>query len=75
MLAKALAIYEGFKDIQYVKVYHNRTNPQEGATFAYYYEGGINPAEIESTHTLTLFYLAQAYAKLNFKDKAASYCG
>lgn len=75
MLAKAIAIYEGFKDLESDNVYHNRTQPQENATFAYYYEGGINLREIEGSHTLTLFYLAQAYAKLGFKDKSALNCG
>lgn len=56
-------------------MYHNRTRAEENATFAYYFEGGINCKEIEASHTLTLFYLAQAYAKLGFKDKSALNCG
>lgn len=30
---------------------------------------------MEDSFTLTQFYLAQAYTKLGFKDKAAEYCG
>lgn len=39
------------------------------------YEGGHDHEQIEDTYTLTLFYLAQAYTKLELKDKAAESCG
>ena len=47
--------------------------PISGA-FRYYYQGGINRSKLEKLHTLTLFYLAQSFTKLNLKDKAATYC-
>lgn len=75
MLAKAISIYEGFKDLECDNVYHNRTKQEANANFAYYFEGGIKLKDIEASHTLTLFYLAQAYAKLGFKDKSALNCG
>jgi hypothetical protein len=40
------------------------------AASVYYYEGGFDEKELESSYTLTHFYLAQAYTKLGFKDKA-----
>jgi len=39
------------------------------------YEGGFDHEQIEDSYTLTLFYLAQAYTKMNFKTKAAEHCG
>jgi len=50
--------------------FHNRYDPKKGC-FRCYYQGGINLEEAEDSHTLTLFYLAQAYTKLGAKDKAA----
>lgn len=43
--------------------------------FRFYYQGGINISRCEKSYTLTLFYMAQAYAKVNLKFKAAQYCG
>lgn len=30
---------------------------------------------MDEYHTLTLFYLAQAYTKIGLRDKAAEHCG
>ena len=56
-------------------VYHNRSFEPKGRTFKYLYEGGIDHEQLEDSYTLTLFYLAQAYTKLDFKEKAAESCG
>lgn len=56
-------------------MYHNRHKPKHGKIFQYYYEGGIDSEAMEDSFTLTEFYLAQAYTKLGFKDKAAEFCG
>ena len=42
MLAKAMSIYEGFKEFEPSNIYQNRCTPQKNANFAYYYEGGVN---------------------------------
>lgn len=43
--------------------------------FRFYHQGGINITRCEKSYTLTLFYMAQAYAKVGMKFKAAQYCG
>ncbi len=43
--------------------------------FQQYYLGGDNFEKTESLFTLTLFYMAQAYTKLDNKGLAAQYCG
>ena len=68
-------LYQLVKNTKYQAVYHNRADEPRDRAFRYYYEGGINPEELENGHTLTLFYLAQAYTKLDLKDKAAETCG
>lgn len=57
------------------KIYHNRSYPVKGRTFRCFYEGGIDWEQFDDSFTLTLFYLAQAYTKINLKDHAAEYCG
>ena len=56
-------------------MYHNRFFESKGRAFRFFYEGGIDHEQLEENYTLTLFYLAQAYTKQEFKDKAAEYCG
>lgn len=46
----------------------------KGQDFRFIIQGGINPFKLEQNYTFTLFYLAQAYSKLNQKDKSAGYC-
>lgn len=75
LLGKASLVYEAYTDIKGVAVYHNRNKPVPGKEFRYYYEGGLDSERMEESFTLTQFYLAQAYTKLGFKDKAAEYCG
>lgn len=55
--------------------YHNRSDEAKGRKFQCYYMGGLNMEEVEASHTLTLFYLAQSYTKLGLKEKAAENCG
>jgi len=43
--------------------------------FQFYYQGGLSLTRAEKSYTLTLFYMAQAYAKIGMKVKAAQYCG
>ena len=43
--------------------------------FKCFYEGGFSQEDMEDHFTLTLFYLAQTYTKLGFKQKAAEHCG
>ena len=43
-------------------------------TFHFFVDGGISMKHLERNYTLTIFYIAQAYQRLNFKNKAASYC-
>lgn len=76
-LAKAMNIYEQLKGslAHGPDFYHSRADKPNGRTFRYFYQGGINKGEFEDSHTLTLFYLAQAYTKLGLKDKAAENCG
>lgn len=58
-----------------MNTYHNRSYKSNGRQFNFYYQGGNDFEQIEENHTLTLFYLAQAYTKINLKHKAAEYCG
>ena len=73
--AKAMDLYQLILKGNYKSVYHNRSDEPRGRTFHYYYQGGVNHEELENSHTLTLFYLAQAYTKFDLKDKAAEACG
>lgn len=75
LLGKASLVYEAFNDIKGGGFYHNRNKPIAGKEFRYYYEGGLDSERMEDSFTLTQFYLAQAYTKLGFKDKAAEFCG
>ena len=43
--------------------------------FRFFHQGGIHMPQSEKSYTLTLFYMAQAYAKIGMKSKAAQYCG
>lgn len=52
-------------------MYHNRAFESKGRPFRFLYEGGSDYEQIEDAYTLTLFYLAQAYTKIDLKDKAA----
>jgi tetratricopeptide (TPR) repeat protein len=74
-LSKAAEIYENFKEIKTVDVYNNRSEEAKGRKFQCYYQGGFNHDQMEQSFTLTLFYLAQTYTKLGFKEKAAEHCG
>lgn len=74
-LSKATEIYENFKEIKTVDVYNNRSEEAKGRKFQCYYQGGFNHDQMEQSFTLTLFYLAQTYTKLGFKEKAAEHCG
>lgn len=75
ILGKSTLVYEAYKDIKQESCYHNRTHSPNGRRFRFYYEGGFDEKEMENSYTLTQFYLAQAYTKLGFKDKAAEFCG
>ena len=43
-------------------------------SFGFYIDGGVDKETLEKNYTLTMFYLAQVYAKLGEKEKGASYC-
>jgi tetratricopeptide (TPR) repeat protein len=74
-LAKAMEIYECTLGQQGPDVYNSRAEEPRGRHFRCYYEGGVSREELEDSHTLTLFYLAQSYTKLGLKHKAAENCG
>jgi hypothetical protein len=42
--------------------------------FNFYIDGGLNKKSFEQNYTLTIFYYAQAFTKLNFRKKAIKYC-
>ncbi|CAG9330047.1 unnamed protein product [Blepharisma stoltei] len=42
--------------------------------FHFIIDGGVNRCKIEQNYTLTLFYMAQEFAKLGEKEKSAMYC-
>jgi len=83
IFAKAEALYIFMKKIYNtnpVSVVNNmkQFRPSDDTTplkFQFYYQGGINISRCEKSYTLTLFYMAQAYAKIALKFKAAQYCG
>ena len=56
-------------------VYHNRSFPAKGRRFRYLYEGGVDHEQMEDSYTLTFFYMAQAYTKLELPGLAAEHCG
>ncbi len=74
-LTKAFDIYRELCGREFEDTYHNRAAEASGRTWEPYCRGGINKEELEDTHTLTLFYLAQAYTKMGLKEKAAQHCG
>lgn len=43
--------------------------------FGFIIDGGVNSRKAEQSYTLTMFYLAQCYAKTGEKEVAARYCG
>jgi len=46
----------------------------EKHTYHFFVDGVISQKHLERNYTLTIFYIAQAYQRLNFKNKAAGYC-
>ena len=42
--------------------------------FNFFIDGGLNRKTFEHNYTLTIFYYAQAFTKLNFRNKAIKYC-
>lgn len=74
-LAKAAQLYQAFRAAPGEDVYHNRSGEGRGRRWRFFYEGGNDHEQVEDSHTLTEFYLAQAYTKTGLKDKAAEYCG
>ena len=74
-LCKSYEVYESFRENPGNDFYHNRSYKSGGRHFHFYYEGGNDYDQVEENHTLTLFYLAQAYTKIGLKDKAAEFCG
>jgi len=43
-------------------------------TFQFYIDGGVDKTRVEKNYTLTLFYMAQVYTKLEKNEKAVTYC-
>ena len=79
-LAKSEEIYEAIREIKgdISCVFHDFANEKPRNSelkFAFFKDLGINSKKTESLYTLTQFYLAQAYTKLELKEKAAFYCG
>ena len=70
-LAKAEEVYHAFKEVPGEDVYHNRAFEEKGRKFRFLYQGGNDHENIEDSYTLTLFYLAQAYTKIDLKERAA----
>jgi KIF-binding protein len=64
-----------FKNVPGDDVYHNRAFEPKGRQFRFLYEGGSDHEAIEDAYTLTLFYLAQAYTKMELREQAAENCG
>jgi len=83
LFAKAESLYAFMKKIfskNPVSVVNNikhQYKPSKDAQiqFRFYHQGGLNLNRMEKSYTLTLFYMAQAYAKISMKFKAAQYCG
>jgi hypothetical protein len=74
-LCKAYEVYQACREWPGVNTCHNRSYQSNGRQFSFYYQGGNDFEQVEESHTLTLFYLAQSYTKINLKHKAAEYCG
>lgn len=74
-LCRAYEVYQACRQHPGENTYHNRSYKCNGRSFNFYYEGGNDFEQIEENHTLTLFYLAQAYTKIGLKHKAAEFCG
>ena len=55
--------------------HHYKPSKDAQVQFRPYHQGGININKCEKSYTLTIFYMAQAYAKIGMKFKAAQYCG
>eukprot|EP01017_Pseudomicrothorax_dubius_P019360 TRINITY_DN2127_c0_g1_i17.p1 TRINITY_DN2127_c0_g1~~TRINITY_DN2127_c0_g1_i17.p1 ORF type:complete len:533 (+),score=119.46 TRINITY_DN2127_c0_g1_i17:72-1670(+) len=83
---KALELYD--QTIDLIKTHNYEVPPEcknsslklakangQGQAFNFYYQGRLSRKRLESLHTHTYFYLAQAYAKIGKKEKAAHYCG
>ena len=70
-LLQSNKVYEQFQLSPGKDICHYRHFPAKGRDFRFLYEGGVDHEQMEDAHTLTLFYLAQAYTKQGFKEKAA----
>jgi len=46
----------------------------EVSQFTFYVDGGLDLTKLEKNYTLTLFYMAQVYTKLNKNELAVNYC-
>ena len=58
---------------QLYKVFLNLPK-NENEKFTFYIDGGLNKKNFEHNYTLTVFYYAQAFTKLDFRKKAINYC-
>lgn len=87
-LGKAEQMYKVFSDLSgcnitnsFPKFMLNCTKERNyGSTteklefFNFFIDGGLNKKSFEHNYTLTIFYYAQAFTKLNFRKKAIKYC-
>ena len=84
-LGKAEQMYKVFNDINTLNINNNfnqflnnccKNNDKtySNDTFNFFIDGGLNKISLEQNYTLTIFYIAQAYTKLGYKNKAIKYC-
>lgn len=84
LLGKSKDLYQSLQTtkypVQYIVFsshqYQEKLIQQEFSyQFRYYYTGGVCARKTEELYTLTLFYLAQAYVKLDHRELGAHYSG
>jgi hypothetical protein len=84
-LGKAEQMYKVFNDINTLNINNNFNNFLQNCcknlektysndSFNFFIDGGLNKVSLEQNYTLTIFYIAQAYTKLGYKNKAIKYC-
>lgn len=72
---QAQALYKGIQSLKTLSFSHSYKDFLTGRdNFRFIIDGGVNHQKAEQNYTLTLFYMAQAYAKLGEKEKSAMFC-
>lgn len=57
----------------FTNFFSSETMPSKAVNFNFFIDGGLNKSELEDNYTMTLFFLAQAYGRLDQRNKSMKY--